>query len=61
MKCIETYKNKMNANDYKTLMAEVKSNGYDHSDIVSKIERMSNKEMDIYIYDVGIGIQRFRW
>ena len=39
----------MNANDYQTLLAEVESKGYVHPDIVAKIDRMSNEEMDIYI------------
>ena len=39
----------MNANDYKTLMAEVKTNGYEHPDIVAKMDRMSEEEMDIYM------------
>lgn len=39
----------MNANDYETLLAEVQSKGYEHPDIVAKMNRMSEEEMDIYM------------
>jgi len=44
----------MNANDYQTLMAEVESKGYEHPDIVAKMNRMSNEEIDTYIvFELG--------
>ena len=50
MHCIGTYKTeKMNAKDYQTLIAEVQSSGYEHPDIVAKMNRMSEEEMDIYM------------
>jgi hypothetical protein len=39
----------MNANDYQTLIDEVESKGYEHPDIVAKMNRMSEEEMDIYM------------
>ncbi len=39
----------MNANDYQTLISEVESKGYEHPDIVEKMNRMSEEEMDIYM------------
>lgn len=39
----------MNAKDYQTLIDEVQSKGYEHLDIVAKMNRMSEEEMDIYM------------
>lgn len=39
----------MNANDYQTLIAEVESKGYEHPDIVVKMNRMSDEEIDTYM------------
>jgi hypothetical protein len=44
----------MNANDYQTLMAEVESKGYEHPDIVAKMNRMSNEEIDTFmVFELG--------
>jgi len=39
----------MNAKDYQTLMADVQSKGYEHPDIVAKMDRMSEEEIDTFM------------
>ena len=44
----------MNANDYQTLIAEAESKGYEHPDIVAKMNRMSNEEINTFIvFELG--------
>jgi hypothetical protein len=45
----------MNANDYKTLLADNTRLGYNHPDIVKKMNTMSNYEIDTFIVYEGFG------
>ena len=39
----------MNAGNYETLLAEIQAKGYEHPDIVAKMNQMSEEEMDHYM------------
>jgi len=44
----------MNAANYETLLAEIQTKGYEHPDIVAKMNQMSEEEMDHYImFELG--------
>ncbi len=39
----------MNAANYETLLAEIQAKGYEHPDIVAKMNQMSEEEIDHYM------------
>lgn len=44
----------MNAADYENLLEKVKTNGFEHPDIVAIMNKMTNEEMDIYmVFELG--------
>ena len=44
----------MNAGNYETLLAEIQAKGYEHPDIVAKMNQMSEEEMDHYMmFELG--------
>jgi hypothetical protein len=46
----------MNATDYETLLTEIQTKGYEHPDIVAKMNQMSEEEMDTFIvFELGTG------
>ena len=45
----------MNADDYKKLLADNNEKGFEHPDIVAKMNSMTDKEIDtFFIYELGL-------
>jgi hypothetical protein len=46
----------MNAANYETLLAEIQAKGYEHPDIVAKMNQMSDEDIDTFIvFELGTG------